>query len=203
MATKKELKKQHRELKESNASNPAFKRAEYELSKMKMRDIQRACVARGIDFELMLSMGLPELSGWFCSHYDWSQDLNLLNSYDDWKELQLKVKHPDKTDPVYHPSLRLGFVARKDDEGNVTETKKPRLKGLEKKAKKKKEKLEGTNVFSGTKKAMTYQLATQHKSKEKLPALTVEQVWEQVEKQFPEAQLKSVKIWYKRARNGK
>lgn len=192
--SKKQNKQKQRELRQSNSESPSYQRGERELAKMKHKDLQRACVARGLDFTLAVSYSIPDLAGWFCTNYDFSQNLNFLNEFDDWKDLQLKEKHPDKDDPVYHPSLRLGFIATRDDQGNTTSTKKPRLKGLDKKKKDKKERLAGTKIFAGTKKALSTTLAMQK------PPLTIAEITEKVLEQFPDAKDKSISIWIKRAR---
>lgn len=172
--------------------------AEKALTTLKLKDLRRACIARGMDFDYAVESTIPHISGWFIENYDRSQNLLLLNEFDDWLEAKLKaLKNPDGTlkykegDAVFHSDLKLGFIGSKDSEGNSTSTKKPRLKGLSKAKKATKERVEGTKVFKGTKKALTYQLTFDDKP--------FNVIWETVSKQFEEAQEKSVKIWYKRA----
>jgi hypothetical protein len=172
--------------------------AEKQLTRMKLKDIRRACVARGMDFDYAIESTIPQISGWFIENYDRGQNLLLLNEFDAHVEAKLKaLKNPDGTnkykdgDAVFHSALKLGFIGSKDEDGNVTSTKKPRLKALNKQKKAQKERIEGTKVFKGTKKAMTYELT--------IGGTAFPEIWEKVSKQFPEAQEKSVKIWYKRA----
>lgn len=160
------------------------------LSRMTHKDLQRACVVRGLAFEKVVELDVPGLTSWFAKEHDRTQDLNLLNMYDLWKDEQLKPKHPDKDDPFYHPSLRLGYVGRQDEEGNVTHTKKPRGAGLMKKKKSKRQRDEKLGIFLGTKKALTFQCQKDGKT---IPETVVI-----VTAKFPEAQEKSINIWYKK-----
>lgn len=167
--------------------------AERELQHLRHKDLQRACVGRGMPFEDVVSSDIPTLQGWFCKHYDNSQNLVFLDEFDDWMAEQLRAAGYSKGDPVFHSDLRLGFIGVSDADDEGKKTKKPRLKSLDKKEKPKRERVEGTKVFKGTKKALTYQLASSH---------TLAQVTEQVMEQFPEAKPKSISIWYKRALSG-
>lgn len=169
-----------------------FKGPARELSKMNHRDVQRACIARGCPFELVVSLDVPGLQGWFTKHRDRTQDLNLLNEFDMWKEQIFKELGYKKGDPMFHPNLRLGYIGTKDEEGNTLTTKKPRGLGLAKKTKKKRERDEATGLFAGTKKALTFDC--QRKGK------TLEETVEIVMEKFPEAQEKSINIWYKKSR---
>lgn len=177
-------------------------RSDRVLQDMKLRDLQIACIARGMDFQEMVESSVPELHGWFDRNYQKPQNILWLNEFDDWRELELKKKYDPKIDAwAFHPALRFGFVGKKDEDGNVIEKKKPRLKGVDKVEKPKRERLEGTKVLSGTKKAYSYLLATRHlrrpdEKKEFSPAKIVEKVIAK----FPEAQEKSIKIWVSRAR---
>lgn len=168
------------------------------LSNMKLMDLRRACVARGMDFASVVEASIPGLSSWFLQNYDRGQNLLLLNEFDDWREMELKSLKDKAGEPkykngdaVFHSALRLGFIGSKDEDGNTTSKLKPRLKGLKKKKKETKERIEGTKVFKGTKKALTYELTFKGEPFNK--------IWELVSAQFDEAQEKSVKIWYKRA----
>ena len=177
-------------------------RSDRSMRDMKLRDLQKACIVRGMPFEEMVAASVPELHSWFDQHYADGQNLLFLNEFDDWREEHLKrTLKPEDLSWALHPQLRLGFIGEKDNEGNVISTKKPRLKGVDKAEKPKRERIEGTKVFSGTKKALTYQLAVQHLKDKKLPELTIPEVVAQVIEAFPEAQEKSIKIWRKRALN--
>ena len=202
----KKTKKEKRAAKIEMNGSPSYRRAESELARMKHRDLQRAAVVRGMDFEEVVRSGVPELASWFCRNYDLPQFIDKINEFDDWRDEQLKGRGYEEGSPFFHASLRLGFVATKDEEGNTTSVKKPRLKGVDKPKKEKKERVEGTKVFKGTKKAMTYELTKESyklsKSKDpKIKPLTKDEIIEKVKEAFPDANEKSVGIWYKRALN--
>lgn len=168
--------------------------ADRAASGMNLKDLQRACIARGMGFEEVVNASVLDLHSWFNKNYSNGQNLILLNDFDNWKEIELKkVGYTKEDGGIFHPDLRLGFIGHKDDQGNTLTAKKPRLKGLKRKEKSKRERLEGTNVFSGTKKALTYQLASQGVSQK--DTIT------QVIAQFHDAKDKSISIWYKRALN--
>ncbi len=174
-------------------TGPYMSMADKDLTRMKFPDLKKACIARGMPFELVCDGSIPKLSSWFCKNYDNGQDLTLLDQYDAWFQAQMiatgKYK---KGDPLFHTSLKMGFIAAHEDEKN----KKPRLgnKGLAKKKKKTRERVEGLKIFAGTKKAMTYQC-----QKDKM---SVDETIKAVMKQFPAAKESSIKIWWKRAKKG-
>ena len=174
--------------------------AERQLSNMRYQDLQRANVARGLDFQSVVDFDIPQHQTWFLKNQDNTQDLSLVDQFDDWMSEQLKEQGYPEGDPIFHPSLRLGFVAKRDDEtGEVIQTKKPRMKGLAKKKKAKAKRLEGTNIIAGTKKAYTYQL-TLEKSKKRpgKPKYTIDRIVEKVIEAFPDAKEGSIKIWHKK-----
>lgn len=158
---------------------------------MKLKDIQRACVARGMPFEEVVGSSVLGLHSWFANNYDRGQNLNLLNEYDIWMAEKLLQANPEYTPdhPINHPSLRLGYMGHKDEDGEVKK-KKLRLKGLEKPKKKKKARVEGTKVIAGTKKGLTYQLTRE--------GLDFDALLEKVEASFDDVNEKSVLIWHKR-----
>lgn len=174
--------------------------AERQLQNMKFKDLKRANVARGLSFEEASSFDILQHQSWFLRHEDNTQNIRLIDEYDDWVSEQMKLAGYPPDDPVHHPSLRLGFVAERDSEtGEVTQTKKPRMKGVAKEKKKKAERLEGTNVMAGTKKAYTYQLTMEmSKKRPGEPKYKIERIIEKVMEAFPDAKPGSIKIWHKK-----
>lgn len=155
---------------------------------MRHIDLKRACIARGMPFEELGTHTVLSLHSWFAQNLDRGQNLQLLNEYDAWfKAEMIKRGYPDD-DPLFHHTLMLGYNPEaKEDEPK----KKIRLKGLKKPEKLKAERIEGTKVIRGTKKAMTYELAKQ--------GLSLDEVTEKVLEAFEDAKESSISIWYRRA----
>lgn len=158
-----------------------------EIQNMTFKDLRRACVVKGMPFDEVLQGTFPSLNKWFLQNYSNKVDTTLLDKYDDHVESILKAKKSPDTKFLTDPSLRLGYVGEEDEDGNV---KMKRIKGLPKRKKVKKEKT-AQGIYKGTKKALTFELALKGVSKEK----TIKEVL----KTFPEAQEKSIGIWYNRA----
>lgn len=171
------------------ATGGNMSRADYDLTRMKYTDLKRACIARGMPFEEASDGSIPKLGSWFSENYDRGQDLKLLTEYDDWFEELMLEKGYKKGDAILHNSLKMGFIANSEN-GN---SKKPRLghNGLSKVEKPKRERIEGTKVFKGTKKALTYECQKQ--------GLSVDKTIEKVIEQFDTAKPSSIKIWFKRS----
>ena len=148
---------------------------------MSYKDLKRHVVARGMPFQEVVNGDIPRLSLWLHNNNGNKINTDLLDKFDDWVESQIT----DKT--MIHPMLRLGYIGERDEDDNIISTKK--VRGM-KKNKVKRERTE-SGVFSGTKKALTYQLAKEGLSKEE----TINKVLET----FPDAKPKSVGIWYKKA----
>ena len=160
------------------------------LDKMTLRDMKRECVVRGIEFEKILSLGVPGLSNWFRENFHLKTDHSRLDAYDEWWETEVKKAYLLKGEVAYlHPALRLGYVAEKDEDGTVIKRK--RAKVIIAKKKEKRERTIG-GLFSGTKKAYTFQLQKEGKSKEDVIKLVIEQ--------FPEASAKSIGIWFNKSK---
>lgn len=167
----------------------ANERALRELSTFKHRDLQRACIVRGIPSPSVVDFDHHKLVEWFINNYDNAQDDKLLLDHDLWVEDQLKLKGYKNGDVLMSPALRYSYV------GDIEKMEKPKVingnKPLVIEGKKEKSVVdEITGIRSGTKKALTYQLTEQ--------GIDIEEIIKEVIKQFPEAQDKSIKIWNKR-----
>jgi len=166
--------------------------ADGHMMKMKYKDLKRECVMRGMPFQELIEGGIHQLSGYFREHFYDNVQHNLLDEFDDWQEEQIKLAMVDKegdADDIIHPALRLGFIAERDDEGNVTKRK--RVRSIVKKKKKRRERT-AQGVFAGTKKALTFQLQK--------TGLDKQQVIVQVLEQFPDASEKSISIWFNKSK---
>jgi hypothetical protein len=162
------------------------------INNLKYKDLKRECVIRGMLFEDVIEGTLPTLSGWLIKHFDEGISHELLDEFDDWQEDLIKEAMEKKgEDPsiIIHPSLRLGYIAERDEEGNVTKRKRARtLVGR----KRKKRERTADGIFQGTKKAYTFQLQQEGYSKQ--------EVLEMVKNQFPDAAEKSIGIWFNKSK---
>lgn len=157
---------------------------EKEATMMRNLDFQRACIARGIDFKLLVSLSTPALQDWFIRHYYDAIDNSRLDAFDEWREEIMKKRGKDE------PFIRLGYVGEINEKtGEVLSIKKPK-KFKKPKSTKKREKNAELGIWSGTKKELTYQCAKEGKSLEKTKKTVLEK--------FPDASEKSIGIWYKR-----
>lgn len=162
------------------------------IGKLKYRDLKRECVIRGMEFDKILHGDIPKLTNWLRNHFRDTTQHELLDNFDDYQdELVKKSMEKKGEDPgiLLHPSLRLGYIAERDEEGNVIKRK--RVRTIMKKKKKRRERT-ADGIFQGTKKALTYQLQQEGKGKA--------EVIEIVKGQFPEASEKSIGIWFNKSR---
>lgn len=164
-------------------------RAMRELANMKHRELQRACIVRGMNSQVMVDSDHHKLVSFFLDNYDNSQDEGLLLIHDIWVEGELQKKGYKKGEALLSPALRFSY------NGNIEQMEKPitiKPKEIPQQAKKPKSTMdETTGVRSGTKKALTYSLT--------LEGLEIDEILKQVKTQFPDAQDKSVSIWHKKA----
>jgi hypothetical protein len=166
--------------------NDRVEKIHYYLSRMRYIDLQRECILRGIDFNLLVSSDINGLSQWLVRHWEDPAEPTRLNSFDDWRAKLLKERGIDE------PFVKLGYVGKRDETtGVILAGKKPRLlTKIRKKAKSRNDALGG--IFTGTKKELTFLCAKEGKDLEK----TIEIVLEK----FPEAVEKSIRIWYNKAK---
>jgi hypothetical protein len=158
------------------------------LSQMKFIDLQRACIIRGIEFEVLVEKTVFQLQSWLGKNYTNKVKTERLDDFDRWREGLLKAagKHDE-------PFVRLGFIGEVDKEtGEVLSIKKPRKI---KKGKRKRERNEELNIFTGTKKELTFICQKEGKTMDETKALVMEK--------YPDAKEKSIQIWYKKSARGK
>lgn len=164
-------------------------------SSMKFKELQRANVARGLSFSDAVNFDFHQHQSWFIKNEHFGQNLAFLDDFDNWMTEQLIEAGYEPNDPLNHPSLRLGYVPEVNEDGEVKRTKKINGPGIRKEKKPKAERLEGTNILAGTKKALTYQLTKQGE--------TLPNIIEKVKEHFPDAKEASIRNWSKRALKGK
>ena len=152
------------------------------LKDMKLKDLQRECIMRGMDFEQMVKSSVLNLSSWLINNWELKKDRELLNEFDHWNN---RILYGGGNGDLVHDMLNLGYF--EDDTGKI---KQKRVKGIRKEHKKKERTEDG--IFKGTKKALTYECAKKGLSKKD----TIDKVMAQ----FPEASEKSIGIWYNKAK---
>ena len=155
-----------------------YSTAEKILTNLTFKNLQREVIKRGMRFEEISKCDYNLLASWFINNYYNPIDDNLLKSYDIWltEILNKRNVHPS----LVHPLLGYGYLEVKEDE--IKE---------ESQVKTVKVKKTSQGIIGGTKKAMTYELASNGVSKKE----TIEKVIEK----YPEASIKSIGIWYNKA----
>ena len=156
------------------------------VEKLNLPALKRECIIRGMPFE-EVTKGIPHLQTWFLNNFSNKADPTLPDKYDDWARKQLMARGADSSllDPVFN----LGSALERGPNGEVT--KKKRVKSRIPKAREKKPRTE-EGLYTGTKKALTFDLQKQGKSKA--------EVIELVKAQFPDAKEKSIGIWYNKCK---
>lgn len=162
------------------------------IGSLKYKGLKRECVIRGMEFDEVFGASIIQLSNWLRNHFIDTIHYELLDAFDDYQEnlirKSMEAKNQDPND-VIHSSLRLGYIAERDDEGNVIKRK--RVRTIVKKKKKKRERTD-QGIFAGTKKALTFKLQKE--------GLTKQEVIAKVLETFPEASEKSIGIWFNKAK---
>ena len=123
-------------------------------------------------------------------------DKSLIDQYDEWADKQLEAIGYDKTDSIRNSRLRLGFLGEEGEDG-IRKLK--RVPGIKKpKEKKPPRERDSFNLIKGTKKSYCYELTEK--------GFDQERVVRRMKKKFPDANEKSIQLWYRAAKrklNGK
>lgn len=176
--------------KEMRAKQTGRNPAQDYLEKLNLPALKRECLIRGMEFEAVANASVPTLQSWFLKNYMNRRIIEKLNEYDDYVERILRSRNVDPT--MLDPIFRLGNIFTKDASGNTI--KKKRITGLIKKDKKRREKTK-TGLFTGTKKAYTFELQAMGKTKNEVVGMVMEK--------FPEAKEKSISIWFNKSKKVK
>jgi len=154
------------------------------IKELRLPDLQRECIMRGMAFQVVCDSSIPKLNSFLVKNWDNSLDRNLITEFDVWMDNELKsIGRED----LIHPMLSLGHTENKDT-GQVVKRK---IKPIKPQKKKKRERT-NDGIFKGTKKAYTYELAKQ--------GIPKPEAIKMVKEKFPEANEKSVSIWYNKAK---
>ena len=150
------------------------------------KDLKRQAIALGMPFPDVVSKGIWSLIN-FINKSSNIPDPSRIDEYDNWVEEHFNEIGLPKDDPFRHTHLRLGYIGEKDEEGNILKRK--RVPGIKKtKCKKPREKDEN-NLVKGTKKSYTWELTQK--------GLNLERVIRRVQKKFPDANEKSIRLWHR------
>ncbi len=169
-----------------------------ELASFRYSDLKAAVIKRGIDFDILVASDHGKLSDYFIHNYDKPVNHKRLEEFDKWMDLKLKEKGYEENDPVRQ------FKQFTMPEEEIEE--KPKKKAEPKPIKPKKVKNKEFGIFGGTKKELTYSLVRdlvnkmgdKYDGKELIKKFS-DQLFKRVQAKFPDANDKSVKIWFKRA----
>ena len=156
------------------------------VEKLNLPALKRECIIRGLEFEKVCG-SIPQLQTWFLHKYNNPINSGLLEKYDQWVTLLLRARGVDEA--LLAPEFRLGAFILKNAEGGEY-----RSKGTRSRIPKMREKKTRTEdkLFTGTKKALTFELQKQGLSKA--------EVIEKVMAKFPEAKEKSIGIWFNKCK---
>jgi hypothetical protein len=146
------------------------------------KDIKKQCIIRGIDFEEVINGDVLRLSNWLIKNQTNTIDESLVLNFDNWLDKKLLA---DNLNYLIHPGLRLSHINK--DDGAITIKANKKIKTLKPKREKDK-----SGLYKGTKKQYTFDLQRKGKS--------IDQVITKVSRKFPEAKVKSIKIWFNRSR---
>lgn len=159
------------------------------------RDLKRKAVILGMSFPDACSASVFQLINWINTSEE-KPNKHLINEYDDWMDRQLETAGLAKDDPLRSSKLRLGFLGEEGEDGK---RKTRRVSGIKKpREKKPPRERDEFNLIKGTKKSYVWELT----SKE----YELERIIRRMKKKFPEANEKSINLWYRTAKrklNGK
>lgn len=147
------------------------------------KDLKREAVIRGMPFPDVVEADVYKLIV-FNDRSNNKPDISLVDKYDEWIDKQLEQAGYGPGEAIRSSRLRLGFIGEEKEDGTIT-TK--RIKGIPKPKKKKRER-DDSGLYKGTKKSYTYELASK--------GFSLERVQKRVLKKFPDAKIKSIKIWF-------
>lgn len=155
---------------------------------MTYRDLKRKAIILGMPFPDACAAGIFDLIG-FIERSENKPDKSLINKYDDWMDKQLEQIGYEKDNPLRSSKLRLGFLGDEVD----GKRKPKRVPGIKKpREKKPPRERDEFNLIKGTKKSYVWSLVNK--------GYELERVIRRMKKKFPEANEKSINLWFRMAR---
>lgn len=162
---------------------------------MTYKDLKRKAIILGMPFPDACSAGVFDLLG-YINNSEEKPDKSLIDKYDDWMDKQLENIGYSKDNPLRSSRLRLGFLG---EEGENGQRKIKRVPGIKKPREKKPPRERNEfNLIKGTKKSYVWELTSK--------GYDIDRVIRRMKKKFPEANEKSINLWYRMAKrtiNGK
>ena len=162
---------------------------------MTYKDLKRKAIILGMPFPDACSSGVFDLLG-YINNSEEKPDKSLIDKYDDWMDKQLENIGYSKDNPLRSSRLRLGFLG---EEGENGQRKIKRVPGIKKpREKKPPRERDEFNLIKGTKKSYVWELTSK--------GYDIDRVIRRMKKKFPEANEKSINLWYRMAKrtiNGK
>lgn len=162
---------------------------------MTYRDLKRKAVILGMPFPDACAAGIFDLIGYIERSTN-KPDKSLIDQYDDWMDKQLENIGYSKDDPLRSSKLRLGFLG---EEGENGKRRNKRVPGIKKpREKKPPRERDEFNLIKGTKKSYVWSLVSK--------GYDLDRVIRRMKKKFPDANDKSITLWFRTARrsiNGK
>lgn len=162
---------------------------------MTYKDLKRKAIILGMPFPDACSAGVFDLLG-YINNSEEKPDKSLIDKYDDWMDKQLENIGYSKDNPLRSSRLRLGFLG---EEGENGQRKIKRIPGIKKpREKKPPRERDEFNLIKGTKKSYVWELTSK--------GYDIDRVIRRMKKKFPEANEKSINLWYRMAKrtiNGK
>ncbi len=163
---------------------------------MTYKDLKRKAIILGMPFPDACSAGVFDLLHYIQSSEE-RPDKSLIDKYDDWMDKQLETIGYSKDDPLRNSRLRLGFLG---EEGENGQRRTKRVPGIKKpREKKPPRERDEFNLIKGTKKSYVWSLVAK--------GYDLERVTRRMKKKFPDANDKSITLWFRTARrtmsNGK
>ena len=150
------------------------------MSKLKLKDLKRACIMRGMPFPRVSRYSVHDMQSWLYRNFDSKINPTLLDDYDEWFQ--------DQIDDPIHVMLKMAYYTE-DEQGNVKkERRNTMMMGVEKT----KAEIATFRPKRGSMKELTFQMIRNgHSTKE---------VVEEVMEQFMTANEGSIKSWCSKAR---
>lgn len=161
--------------------------AESLLQRLKLPNLKRHCIIRGMPFD-EVDGGILKLQSWLVSNYDNIVDTRKLDEYDLWIEKVLTDRNVDHC--LLNPELKLGYVVETDKDGNVLKNKK--IKGLSKNRKKPRS---PEGLLLGTRKHFIVELQKQD--------FTLQEVIEKTKLEFEDINENYIITWFNKSKKGK